>query len=186
MESLEFQPIRSIYAVPDATPHSSMASVPTIIWIYNGLVLQGCVCQRKKLNWLFLWFFPREIRLSYNFSSLLAFYQMTCIWLNAAQCTLRAINRSALSIKRAAPSRDLLLAQASTDDATIDGSRCAINGCSTCGTQASSYLGSGRMTEVLGPWDGDCACGRLLLMDTGLADLLPLGVLNTSTLSTIS
>jgi len=41
---------------------------------------------------------------------------------------LRAINRSALSIDRAAPSRDLLLAQASTDGATIDGSRCAIDG----------------------------------------------------------
>ena len=40
--------------------------------------------------------------------------------------------------------------------------------------------------EVLGPWDSDCACGRLLSTDTGLADLLPLGVLNTSSLSTIS
>ena len=55
--------------------------------------------------------------------------------------------------------------------------------------------GSGRMTEVirlalytevLGPWDSDCAGGRLLSTDTGLADLLPLGVLNTSALSTIS
>ena len=34
-------------------------------------------------------------------------------------------------------------------------------------------------TEVPGPWDGDCAGGRLLSTDTGLADLLPLGVLNT-------
>jgi len=61
---------------------------------------------------------------------------------------------------------------------------------------ASSYLGSGRMTEVirlalytevLGPWDGDCAGGRpILSTDTGLADLLPLGVLNTSALSTSS
>ena len=41
-------------------------------------------------------------------------------------------------------------------------------------------------TEVLGPWDSDCAGGRLLSTDTGLADLLPLGVLNTSALSTIS
>ena len=41
-------------------------------------------------------------------------------------------------------------------------------------------------TEVLGPCDGDCAGGRLLSTDTGLADLLPLGVLNTSALSTIS
>jgi len=41
-------------------------------------------------------------------------------------------------------------------------------------------------TEVLGPWDGDCAGGRLLSTDTGLADLLPLGVLNTSALSTVS
>ena len=58
-----------------------------------------------------------------------------------------------------------------------------------------AHLGLGRMTEVirlalytevLGPWDGDCAGGRLLSMDTGLADLLPLGVLNTSALSTLS
>ena len=41
---------------------------------------------------------------------------------------LRAIDRSALSIDRAAPSRDLLLAQASIDGATVDGSRCAIDG----------------------------------------------------------
>ena len=34
-------------------------------------------------------------------------------------------------------------------------------------------------TEVLGPWDSDCAGGRLLSTDTGLADLLPLGVLNS-------
>jgi len=56
-------------------------------------------------------------------------------------------------------------------------------------TQATSYLGSGRMTEVirlasytevLGRWDSDCAGGRLLSTDTGLADLLPLGVLYTS------
>ena len=40
--------------------------------------------------------------------------------------------------------------------------------------------------KVLGPWDSDCAGGRLLSTDTGLADLLPLGVLNTSALSTIS
>jgi len=40
--------------------------------------------------------------------------------------------------------------------------------------------------EVLGPWDSNCAGGRLLSTDTGLADLLPLGVLNTSALSTIS
>ena len=48
------------------------------------------------------------------------------------------------------------------------------------------------MTEVielaflLGLWNGDCAGGRLLSTDTGLADLLPLGVLNTSALSTVS
>jgi len=42
------------------------------------------------------------------------------------------------------------------------------------------------ITEVLGPWDSDCAGGRLLSTDSGLADLLPLGVLNTSALSTIS
>jgi len=43
-------------------------------------------------------------------------------------------------------------------------------------------------TEVLGPCDGDCAGGRLLSTDTGLADLLPLGVhlKYTSALSTIS
>jgi len=41
-------------------------------------------------------------------------------------------------------------------------------------------------TEVMGPWDSDCAGGRHLSTDTGLADLLPLGVLNTSALSTIS
>jgi len=41
-------------------------------------------------------------------------------------------------------------------------------------------------TEVLGPWDSDCAGGRFLSTDTGLADLLPLGVLYTSALSTIS
>ena len=41
-------------------------------------------------------------------------------------------------------------------------------------------------TEVLGPWDGDCAGGRFLSTDTGLANLLPLGVLNTSALLTIS
>jgi len=40
-------------------------------------------------------------------------------------------------------------------------------------------------TEVLGPWDNDWAGGRLLSMDTELADLLPLSVLNTSALSTI-
>ena len=34
-------------------------------------------------------------------------------------------------------------------------------------------------TEVLGPWDSDCAGGRLLSTDAGLADLLPLGVLYT-------
>jgi len=41
-------------------------------------------------------------------------------------------------------------------------------------------------TEVLGPWDSDYAGGRFLSTDTGLADLLPLGVLYTSALSTIS
>ena len=41
-------------------------------------------------------------------------------------------------------------------------------------------------TEVLGPWDSDYAGGRLLSKETGLVDLLPLGVLNTSALSTIS
>ena len=40
--------------------------------------------------------------------------------------------------------------------------------------------------EVLGPWDSNCAGGRLLLTDTGLADLLPLGLLNTTALLTIS
>jgi len=41
---------------------------------------------------------------------------------------LRAIDRSALSIDRAAPSMDLLLAQASIDRAAIGGSRCATDG----------------------------------------------------------
>ena len=81
--------------------------------------------------------------------------------------------------------------------ATADVSGCSVWVCGTCDAKASSYLGSGRMTEViklalytevLGPWDSDCAGGRLLSTDTGLADLLPLGVLNTSasSLSTIS
>ena len=79
--------------------------------------------------------------------------------------------------------------------ATADVSGCSVWICGTCDAKASSYLGSGRMTEVirlalytevLGPWDSDCAGGRLLSTDTGLADLLPLGVLNTSALSTIS
>jgi len=48
--------------------------------------------------------------------------------MTSAVVVLRAIDRSALSIDRAAPSRDLLLAQASTDGAAIDGSRCAIDG----------------------------------------------------------
>jgi len=47
---------------------------------------------------------------------------------NISMYMLRAIDRSALSIDRAAPSRDLLLAQASIDGATVDGSRCAIDG----------------------------------------------------------
>jgi len=38
------------------------------------------------------------------------------------------VNRSALSIDCAAPSRDLLLAQASIDGAAINGLRCAIDG----------------------------------------------------------
>ena len=79
--------------------------------------------------------------------------------------------------------------------ATADVSGCSVWVCGTCDAKASSYLGSGRMTEVirlalytevLGPWDSDCAGGRLLSTDTGLADLLPLGLLNTSSLSTIS
>ena len=79
--------------------------------------------------------------------------------------------------------------------ATADVSGCSVWVCGICDAKASSYLGSGRMTEVirlvlytevLGPWDSDCAGGRLLSTDTGLADLLPLGVLNTSSLSTIS
>ena len=41
---------------------------------------------------------------------------------------LRAIDRSALSIDRAAPSMDLLLAQASIDRAAIGGSRCVTDG----------------------------------------------------------
>ena len=47
------------------------------------------------------------------------------------------------------------------------------------------------MTEVielaflLGLWNGDCAGGRLLSTDSGLADLLPLGVLYTSALSSV-
>jgi len=41
-------------------------------------------------------------------------------------------------------------------------------------------------TEVLGPWECDCAGGRLPSTDTGLADVLPLGILNISALSTIS
>ena len=82
-----------------------------------------------------------------------------------------------------------------TVTASTDVSGCSVWVCGTCDAKASSYLGSGRMTEVirlvlytevLGPWDGDCAGGRLLSTDTGLADLLPLGVLNTSSLSTIS
>ena len=40
--------------------------------------------------------------------------------------------------------------------------------------------------KVLGPWDSDCAGGRLLSTDTGLADLLPLGVLNTSAQSILN
>jgi len=40
---------------------------------------------------------------------------------------LRAIDRFALSIDGAAPSTDLLFAQASIDSAAIDGSRCAID-----------------------------------------------------------
>jgi len=39
---------------------------------------------------------------------------------------------------------------------------------------------------ILLSWDSDSAGGRLLSTDTGLADLLPLGVLNTSAVSTIS
>ena len=77
--------------------------------------------------------------------------------------------------------------------ATADVSGCSVWECGTCDAKASSYLGSGRMTEVirlalytevLGPWDSDCAGGRLLSTDSGLADLLPL--LITSALSTIS
>jgi len=41
---------------------------------------------------------------------------------------LHAVDRSALSIDRAPPSRDLFLTQASIDGATIGGSRCAIDG----------------------------------------------------------
>ena len=72
---------------------------------------------------------------------------------------------------------------------------CSVWRCGTCGTKASSYLWSGRMTEVirlalytevLGPWECDCAGGRLPSTDTGLADVLPLGILNISALSTIS
>jgi len=53
--------------------------------------------------------------------------------------------------------------------ATANDSGCSVWECGTCGSQASSYLGSGRMTqvnrlalytEVLGPWDGDCAVHR--------------------------
>jgi len=64
-----------------------------------------------------------------------------------------------------------------TADADVSG--CSVWICDTCDAQASSYLGSGRMTEVirlalytavLGPWDGDCAGGRLLSTDAGLAD----------------
>ena len=40
-------------------------------------------------------------------------------------------------------------------------------------------------TEVVGPWDGACAGGRLLLTDTGLADLLTLGVLITKQLRSV-
>ena len=48
-----------------------------------------------------------------------ALLPQTCVYV------LRAIDRSALSMYRAAPSRDLLLAQASIDGATtIDGLRC--------------------------------------------------------------
>jgi len=42
---------------------------------------------------------------------------------------LRAIDRFALSTDGAAPSTDLLFAQASIDRAAIDGSRCAIDRC---------------------------------------------------------
>jgi len=94
-------------------------------------------------------------------------------------------------------SRSISVAAASTTvvTATADVSGCSVWICGTCQAKASSYLGSGRMTEVirlalytevLGPWDSNCAGGRFLSTDTGLADLLPLGVLNTSTLSTIS
>jgi len=48
-------------------------------------------------------------------------------WLLTMVYMLHAIDRSALSIDHAAPSMDLLLAQASIDCATIDGPRCAIN-----------------------------------------------------------
>jgi len=66
--------------------------------------------------------------------------------------------------------------------------------CATQPTQVSSYLGSGHMTEVIrlalytevvGLWDGDCAGGRLLSTDTGLADLLTLGVLITKHLRSV-
>jgi len=47
----------------------------------------------------------------------------------SAMIMLRAIDRSALSSDRAAPSRDLLSAQKSIDGATIDGSHCATGHC---------------------------------------------------------
>ena len=67
-----------------------------------------------------------------------------------------------------------------TVTATTDVSGCSVWICGICDAKASSYLGSGRMTEVieialyaevLGPWDSDCAGGRLLSKDTGNAGL---------------
>jgi len=75
---------------------------------------------------------------------------------------LRTIDRSALSIDRAAPSRDLLLAQASTDGAAIDGSRCAIDGWA----QASAFRLRYRWIVV----------SKLPLLKNQLAPILPLSV----------
>ena len=78
--------------------------------------------------------------------------------------------------------------------AITDISGCSVCECGTCDAQASSYLGSGRMTEVirlalytevLGPWDSDCAGGWLLSKETGVADLLQVPTRHSKHLSSV-
>ena len=71
------------------------------------------------------WFF--SLRTGHHWGELTASHFDRCRY-DFQLYMLRAIDQSALSIDRAAPSRDLLLAQASIDGATINGSRCAIDG----------------------------------------------------------